>query len=603
IQNNNAMGMWLLRHGRFDLAEPYFRKAIKTITTHNPNPYDGEPFYNLGLCFFYQEKLDEAYNYFYKSIWNSAWQENGYFQLAKISCIRNEFSVALELVEKSLIKNWHNHKARHLKVAILRKLDKVEEALNLCEDSLSLDKFNFGVLYEKYLLTKNDLILKDFLKLLRNNVHTYIEYALDYAHAGYYHEASSLLELYIKNHEDVYPMAGYFLGWFALKCNDEKNAKFWFIKAEQMNPDYCFPNRLEEAIVLQSVLELLPECSKANYYLGNFWYASKQYEKAIECWKNSRELDDSFPTVRRNLALAYFNKSNNSNTALLELEKAFELDPSDARILMELDQLYKMLGKDFEFRLSFLEKHLDLVNFRDDLYLERITLLNFNGKFEEALELLLKRKFHPWEGGEGKVTGQYIFSLTEMAKQEIKEKNAAKAIELLERAKIFPHNLGEGKLAGAKEIDINYWLGCANEIINNNDKAIEYWKMASEGDYEPSIAMYYNDQKPDNIFYQGLALRKLGEIEKADHLFKTLCDYGNKHINDHVEIDYFAVSLPNLQIWEEDLNNINRLHCEYLIALGYLGQGKEEATKLFHDILNVDMYNLGAHIHQQFELV
>ncbi|MCB0748579.1 MAG: DUF5107 domain-containing protein, partial [Ignavibacteriae bacterium] len=151
--------------------------------------------------------------------------------------------------------------------------------------------------------------------------------------------------------------------------------------------------------------------------------------------------------------------------------------------------------------------------------------------------------------------------------------------------------------------DINYWLGCANEIINNNDKAIEYWKMASEGDYEPSIAMYYNDQKPDNIFYQGLALRKLGEIEKDDQLFKTLCDYGKNHINDHVEIDYFAVSLPDLQIWEEDLNKVNRLHCQYLIALGYLGQGKEEAIKLFSDILNVDMYNLGAHIHQQFELI
>ena len=27
----------------------YFRRAIKTITRHNPNPYDGEPYYNLGL--------------------------------------------------------------------------------------------------------------------------------------------------------------------------------------------------------------------------------------------------------------------------------------------------------------------------------------------------------------------------------------------------------------------------------------------------------------------------------------------------------------------------------------------------------------------------
>ena len=36
---------------------------------------------------------------------------------------------------------------------------------------------------------------------------------------------------------------------------------------------------------------------------------------------------------------------------------------------------------------------------------------------QEALNILLSRKFHPWEGGEGKVTGQYVVSLIELAKQ------------------------------------------------------------------------------------------------------------------------------------------------------------------------------------------
>ena len=47
---NNALGLWHLQRGEFSLAEKHFRAAIARLTRHNPNPYDGEPYYNLGLC-------------------------------------------------------------------------------------------------------------------------------------------------------------------------------------------------------------------------------------------------------------------------------------------------------------------------------------------------------------------------------------------------------------------------------------------------------------------------------------------------------------------------------------------------------------------------
>ena len=58
---------------------------------------------------------------------------------------------ALDEIDRSLIRNWHNHKARALKATVLRQMNKTEEALQLIEDSLALDKFNFGCRYEKYL--------------------------------------------------------------------------------------------------------------------------------------------------------------------------------------------------------------------------------------------------------------------------------------------------------------------------------------------------------------------------------------------------------------------------------------------------------------------
>ena len=87
------------------------------------------------------------------------------------------------------------------------------------------------------------------------------------------------------------------------------------------------------------------------------------------------------------------------------MEKAFELDPTDARVLFELDQLYRKINRSPRERLAFLEKHEDLVGQRDDLYLERIYLLLLLEDFQRVQKLIAARNFHPWEGGEGKVSG------------------------------------------------------------------------------------------------------------------------------------------------------------------------------------------------------
>ena len=89
------------------------------------------------------------------------------------------------------------------------------------------------------------------------------------------------------------------------------------------------------------------------------------------------------------------------------MEKAFALDPTDSRILMELDQLYKRLQKPHQERLDFLQQYPQLIAQRDDLVLEEITLLNQLGRYEEAMAKLDAHQFHPWEGGEGKVPAQY----------------------------------------------------------------------------------------------------------------------------------------------------------------------------------------------------
>ena len=120
--------------------------------------------------------------------------------------------------------------------------------------------------------------------------------------------------------------------------------------------------------------------------------------------------------------------------------------------------------------------------------------------------------------------------------------------------------------------------------------------------------MYYNDAKPDKIFYAGLAWRALGEDAasrgeaeearsmegKARGCFNRLVSYGKQHLHDEVVMDYFAVSLPDLQVWDGSLDEMNRIHCLYMLALGYAGLGDTvRSERYLREAEAIDMNHQG----------
>jgi tetratricopeptide (TPR) repeat protein len=351
--------------------------------------------------------------------------------------------------------------------------------------------------------------------------------------------------------------------------------------------------------VLESAVARLPGDFRACCDVGNLLYSKSRYDEAIDAWEAARDLAPDFAQPHRNLGLAYFNNRQDPVSAWRSLEKAFHLNTDDSRVLYELDQLAKRLNHDAEERLERLHAHPDCVCCRDDLTIEQITLLNQLGRHEKALELLLHRKFHPWEGGEGKVSSQYVLCLTQMARKAISDDRFGDAIDFLEQSLVWPQSLGEGKLAGIQENNIHYWLGEAHRLIGDEQTARRWFERASTGLAEPSSAQYYNDQPPEMIFYQGLSLRALGDETGAIERFEKLIGYGQAHLNDYVAIDYFAVSLPDFLVFEADLAAKNELHCRYMLALGYLGLGKVcLAEQEFANILQIDANHLGAVIHR-----
>jgi len=608
IRINVAYGKLLVRRGLFAEAEKYFRTAVKSLTWKNPNPYDSEAYYQLGVALKYQGRLEAAFAAFYKAVWSAAWQDTGYFSLAQIATEQGNLKDALELVERSLTRNSRNYKARTLLTALYRRLGKLEAAANEINITKKLDRLEFGAHFEEYLLLQAqgdtasaDVALQALFALMRRAPHNYIALAGDYADSGLHLEATILLEAYRQELGDqsIYPMVYYSLAYLYGKLGQQEKAVELIKLGEQASPDYCFPNSSFELLVLENVLEVSPNAAKAAYYAGNWYYDKKRHSDAIAAWEQSAGLDDSYATVFRNLALAYYNKLGQPDKAKVALEKAFANNNSDARVLYELDQLYKKLQVAPQTRLDFLNGYKSLVEQRDDLYIEFVTLHNMLKQHGEALALLQARKFHPWEGGEGKTLGQYTCALVELGRELLQAGQYAEAEQRFRAALENPENLSEAKLAGAQENNIYYYLGISLAEQGKEEEAQQAFAKASVGLEEPTSAMFYNDQPPEMIYYQGLAWLKLGNEVEAKRRFNKLIAYAEKHLFDDVKIDYFAVSLPDFLVFEENLNNRNVIHCKFMRALGLLGLGNaEEGKAQLAEVLELDCNHLGAMLHQ-----
>nr|MCR5101960.1 DUF5107 domain-containing protein [Butyrivibrio sp.] len=235
------------------------------------------------------------------------------------------------------------------------------------------------------------------------------------------------------------------------------------------------------------------------------------------------------------------------------------------------------------------KENIGLIEERDDLYTEYVTLLNTSGKYYEAYKMIKSHNFRTWEGAEGKITAQFKLALYALAMKAFVNGEVKNAKDMVLEALSYPENLGEGRLEGTKDNNLYYLLAQIAEKLSDKKLMEESLYKAVSGVSEPAGMMYYYDQPADMILFQGLAFEKLGNKTEANKRFYKLLDYGERHIKDKFVMDYFAVSMPDMSVFETDMNKKNVAHCYYLMGLGNFGLGKKaEAEKWFEKALETE---------------
>jgi tetratricopeptide (TPR) repeat protein len=429
------------------------------------------------------------------------------------------------------------------------------------------------------------------------DMQTHLDVGLDLAAAGLWDDAIAVVEAAVGSdrHAPVDPLALYHLGWLHAQAGDAYAAAQVRQRARHLPPGPSFAGRLEEIAILQSAIDADPADPRARYHLGNLLYDRRRYDEAIACWERAAVLDPEFPTTWRNLGIGYLNVRGRGGLAERAYRRAFAADPTDGRVLYEWDQLEKRRGRSARGRLARLEAHRDLVDGRDDLAAELATLYNDLGRHADALAFLASRRFHPWEGGEGLVSGQYVRAHLRLAQSAFHGRQPAEAREHIAAAMCYPENLGEGKHLLTPEHDLYFHLGLALEALGDVPGARRALERAADPRTSHDPTTVPVPELSEASYWRARALERLGDRDGSCRILRDLRSAARRQAHAEVRIDYFATSLPTLLLFEDDLGRRNRAESRYLEGLAELGLGRlTPAWRAFEEVVALDPWHSGA---------
>lgn len=218
-----------------------------------------------------------------------------------------------------------------------------------------------------------------------------------------------------------------------------------------------------------------------------------------------------------------------------------------------------------------------------------MTLLDRVGRCRDAVAILEQRRFHPWEGGEGLASRQWVVAHRELASQALRRGDADGAVELVRAAMVYPHNLGEGKHPLTPENELQLLLAQCLAAAGQPDAAHEWLERASRPQGDPAAP------PGDGPYWQALALDRLGDKVTADAHLRALLTAARQQARAVVRIPYFATSLPTMLLFEDDVSQRKHQESRYLEGLALLGMGRRRAARArFLSLLQVRPDHLDA---------
>jgi tetratricopeptide (TPR) repeat protein len=549
-RTNVALASLRLASGQLDRAEAHLRTALARQTRRNPNPADGEASYLLGVVLASQGRDLEATDALAKSMWNYAWRSPAQLMLARIAARDRRWRDVIEHAEGVSRLDADQLQAIAIRVVALRQLGRDDEAAVLIEGALSTDRL--------------DAWIRDLAEgQVQTDARTLRDVADEYRSLGLLDDALRTLDAAARSAE-LEPVIGagnplalihYERAEILEELGEGDAAAEALALARSVSTDRCFASGLEDALLLQRRIERTDD-ARAHALLGHWLYFHRRYDDAISHLRRADELEPGDPVVLRGLGLAAHNVEHDPLQAVEFYGRALIASPGDAKLLYEADQLARRVGVAAELRLAALESHSESISTRDDLALAYAELLVLVGREGEAIRFMSRRRFNPWEGGEGETIRVWSMAQRAVATRARAENRPGDAVAALRAAIEAPGFLGEARHPLANYSDILLELGDSACDAGLEVEAHDAWRSAasSGGDFTTMLTVPHSPM----TYYSILAALRLGDRDRAACLLEEFRDYVESKRHEHPVIDYFATSVPSMLIFWDDIEQGHR---------------------------------------------
>jgi len=356
-------------------------------------------------------------------------------------------------------------------------------------------------------------------RILGYDVENYLDVAAWYSRLGDGASVDFILAAALKDFpaKSESPLVYYYLAASARRAGKSTEAQQYLSQAASASYDKVFPNRLEDALVLDEAIRENPTDAHAHYFLGNFRFARARYDDASRLWLQALGQGFEYSVLHRNLGVYAWRVKKDLQGAAGFFEKAIELAPNEYRLYVDLDEIYAQLGDTARREKLFAQAPQPVLD-RDTVRVRRALLHVHQKQYDHALALLKDHHFKPWEGGEI-VRQVYVACNLEQGRAALVAGNRRVAEEAFRRATEYPENLGVGKPNEPHDEAAFYWLGQALRAAGQGDAAQRAWEEAAKGGKHISTA---------SQAFRAAALAKLGRNEESQQLFASLLDAVSK---------------------------------------------------------------------------
>jgi tetratricopeptide (TPR) repeat protein len=301
-------------------------------------------------------------------------------------------------------------------------------------------------------------------------------------------------------------------------------------------------------------------------------------------WEKSAAIDGSFALVHRNLAQAYEQAQNDTPKAIAAMERAVELDSSDARLRFELDMLYEAGNVPPQKRLASFESAPSITAKRSDAMTQEAKVYLLLGRYDQAIQLLKTHQFHNWEGYSD-IHDVYMDAHLLRGERGFRAGEYQEALKDFEASLEYPENLEVAQPYREVRLpQVDYLMGLAYEKLGNSAKSQEMFQQATAAQWRR-----WRRERPEMLYYEGLAALKLGRNTQATRFFDDLIAMGEEALAAGSDVDYFA------KFGQRRSSRLRLADAHYLIGLGNLGKGETaKARDEFQAALKLNVNHLGA---------